>query len=143
MEVSPPQFSYLCNLLKKKTGVVIDESKQYLVVARLLPIVRQRKLPSLDTLIDRIQTASGSPLENDILNAMMTHETSFFRDTSPFDTLKSILPDFVKKRAATKQLTIWSAACSTGQEPYSIALLLNEHFGNLLASWKILSLIHI
>ena len=137
MEVSPPQFSYLCNLLKKKTGVVIDESKQYLVVARLLPIVRQRKLPSLDTLIDRIQTASGSPLENDILNAMMTHETSFFRDTSPFDTLKSILPDFVKKRAATKQLTIWSAACSTGQEPYSIALLLNEHFGDLLASWKI------
>ena len=137
MQASPPQFSYLRSLLKKKTGVVIDESKQYLVVARLLPIVRQRKLPSLDTLIDRIQTTSGSPLENDVLNAMMTHETSFFRDKSPFETLKSIIPEFAKKRAATKQLTIWSAACSTGQEPYSIALLLNEHFGNLLASWKI------
>ena len=60
MQVSPPQFSYLRGLLKKKTGVVIDESKQYLVVARLLPIVRKRKLASLDTLIDRIRTAAGS-----------------------------------------------------------------------------------
>ena len=137
MQVSPPQFSYLRGLLKKKTGVIIDDSKQYLVVARLLPIVRQRKLPSLDTLIDRIQTANGSSLENDVLNAMMTHETSFFRDKTPFETLKSIIPDFVKKRAATKQLTIWSAACSTGQEPYSIAILLNEHFPDLLASWKV------
>ncbi|GAG33454.1 unnamed protein product, partial [marine sediment metagenome] len=117
--------------------MIIDESKQYLVVARLLPIVRQRKLPSLDTLIDRIQTVNGSPLENDVLNAMMTHETSFFRDKTPFETLKSIIPDFVKKRAATKQLTIWSAACSTGQEPYSIAILLNEQFRDLLASWKV------
>ena len=96
MQVSPPQFSYLRGLLKKKTGVVIDESKQYLVVARLLPIVRQRKLASLDTLIDRIRTAAGSPLENDVMNAMMTHETSFFRDRTPFETLKSIIPDFLK-----------------------------------------------
>ena len=137
MQVSPPQFSYLRGLLKKKTGLIIDESKQYLVVARLLPIVRQRKLSSLDTLIDRIQTVNGSPLENDVLNAMMTHETSFFRDKTPFETLKSIIPDFVKKRAATKQLTIWSAACSTGQEPYSIAILLNEEFRDLLAPWKV------
>ena len=137
MQVSPPQFSYLRGLLKKKTGVVIDESKQYLVVARLLPIVRQRKLASLDTLIDRIRTAPGSPLENDVLNAMMTHETSFFRDKTPFETLKSIIPDFLKRRAGTQQLTIWSAACSTGQEPYSIAILLNEHFHDLLKSWKV------
>ena len=137
MQVSPPQFSYLRGLLKKKTGVVIDESKQYLVVARLLPIVRQRKLASLDTLIDRIRTAAGSQLENDVMNAMMTHETSFFRDKTPFETLKSIIPDFLKKRAGTQQLTIWSAACSTGQEPYSIAILLNEHFHDLLKSWKV------
>ena len=84
MQVSPPQFSYLRGLLKKKTGVVIDESKQYLVVARLLPIVRQRKLASLDTLIDRIRTAPGSPLENDVMNAMMTHETSFFQRQNAF-----------------------------------------------------------
>ena len=137
MQVSPPQFSYLRGLLKKKTGVVIDESKQYLVVARLLPIVRQRRLASLDTLIDRIRTAPGSPLEHDVMNAMMTHETSFFRDKTPFETLKSIIPDFLKKRAGTQQLTIWSAACSTGQEPYSIAILLNEHFHDLLKSWKV------
>ena len=137
MQVSPPQFSYLRGLLKKKTGVVIDESKQYLVIARLLPIVKQRKLPSLDTLIDRIRTAPGSPLENDVMNAMMTHETSFFRDKTPFETLKSIIPNFLRERVGTKQLTIWSAACSTGQEPYSIAILLNEHFHDLLSSWKV------
>ena len=104
MQVSPPQFSYLRGLLKKKTGVVIDESKQYLVVARLLPIVRQRKLPSLDTLIDRIRTAPGSPLENDVMNAMMTHETSFFRDKTPFETLKSIIPDFLKNELERSNL---------------------------------------
>lgn len=126
MQVSPPQFSYLRGLLKKKTGVVIDDSKHYLVVARLLPVVKQRKLPSLDTLIDRIRTAGDSGLERDVLNAMMTHETSFFRDRSPFETLKQLLPVYAQKRAAIKQLTIWSAACSTGQEPYSIALLLKD-----------------
>lgn len=137
MQVSPPQFAYLRGLLKKKTGVIIDDSKHYLVVARLLPIVKQRKLPSLDTLIDRIRTAGDSPLEQDVLNAMMTHETSFFRDRSPFETLKKLIPDYASKRSATKQLTIWSAACSTGQEPYSIALLLNEHFRDLVATWRI------
>lgn len=137
MQVSPPQFSFLRSLLKKKTGVVIDDSKHYLVVARLLPIVKQRKLPSLDTLIDRIRTAGDSRLEQDVLNAMMTHETSFFRDRSPFETLKKLTPEYVSKRAATKQLTIWSAACSTGQEPYSIALLLNEHFRDLVTTWRI------
>jgi len=137
MQVSPPQFSFLRGLLKKKTGVVIDDSKHYLVVARLLPVVKQRKLPSLDTLIDRIRTSGDSALERDVLNAMMTHETSFFRDRSPFETLKKLVPEYAAKRAVTKQLTIWSAACSTGQEPYSIALMLNEHFRDLVATWRI------
>lgn len=137
MQVSPPQFSFLRGLLQKKTGVIIDDSKQYLVVARLLPIVKDRKLPSLDTLIDRIRAASDSPLEKDVLNAMMTHETSFFRDKSPFETLKKIVADRSQNRQAARQLTIWSAACSTGQEPFSIAILLNEHFPDLVATWRI------
>jgi len=138
MKVGTPQFTFLCELLRKRTGVVIDISKEYLVVARLMPIVRQRVIPSLDTLIDRIRKGQDPSLERDVLSAMMTHETSFFRDKSPFETLRQqLIPALIKRRAAQRQLTIWSAACSTGQEPYSIAILLNEHFRDLLGSWQV------
>ena len=138
MKVGTPQFTFLCELLRKRTGVVIDISKEYLVVARLMPIVRQRAIPSLDTLIDRIRKGVDPTLERDVLSAMMTHETSFFRDKSPFETLRQkLLPELIERRAVQRQLTIWSAACSTGQEPYSIAILLNEHFRDLLGSWQI------
>jgi chemotaxis protein methyltransferase CheR len=137
MKVSPVQFAFLRDLLRRRTGVVIDDSKQYLVVARLLPIVRQRAIPSLDTLVDRIRKTGDKALEKDVLNAMMTHETSFFRDKSPYETLRQLVTEMIPKRSAHRQLVIWSAACSTGQEPYSIAMLLNEHFPDLVASWRI------
>ena len=137
MNVGQPQFAYLRDLLRKRTGVVIDGTKEYLVVARLMPIVRQRKIPSLDTLIDRVRGGLDPSLERDVLSAMMTHETSFFRDKSPFETLRQLLPDLLARRAAQRQLTLWSAACSTGQEPYSLAILLNEHFRDLLGSWRV------
>jgi chemotaxis protein methyltransferase CheR len=137
MKVSPVQFEFLRDLLRRRTGVVIDDSKQYLVVARLLPIARQRAIPSLDTLVDRIRKTGDKALEKDVLNAMMTHETSFFRDKSPYETLRQLVTEMIPKRSAHRQLAIWSAACSTGQEPYSIAMLLNEHFPDLVASWRI------
>ena len=138
MKVGSLQFTFLRDLLRKRTGVVIDASKEYLVVARLMPIVRQRKIASLDTLIDRMRKGLDPSLERDVLSAMMTHETSFFRDKSPFETLRTmLLPELITRRAAQKQLTLWSAACSTGQEPYSIAILLNEYFPDLLASWRV------
>jgi len=137
MKVSPAQVAFLRDLLRKRTGVVIDEAKHYLVVARLMPIVRHRAIPSLDTLIDRVKNGGDPTLERDVLNAMMTHETSFFRDKNPFETLRQIIAELVPRRAAHRQLVIWSAACSTGQEPFSIAMLLNEHFPELLATWRI------
>ncbi|MFM8494890.1 MAG: CheR family methyltransferase [Planctomycetia bacterium] len=137
MKVGPAQFAFLRDLLRRRTGVVIDESKQYLVVARLTPIVRQRAIPSLDTLVDRIRKTGDKALEKDVLNAMMTHETSFFRDKSPYETLRQLVTQMIPKRSAHRQLVIWSAACSTGQEPYSIAMLLNEHFPDLVATLRI------
>jgi len=137
VKVAAAQFAFLRDLLRKRTGVVIDDTKQYLVVARLLPIVRQRKIASIETLIDRVRAGSDPTLERDVLSAMMTHETSFFRDRKPFETLRGIVTDLVSRRAAERQLVIWSAACSTGQEPFSIAILLNEHFRDLLGSWKV------
>ncbi len=137
MKVGQPQFAFLRELLRRRTGVVIDDSKHYLVVARLTPIVRQRSIPSLDTLIDRLKSGVDPTLERDVLNAMMTHETSFFRDKSPFETLRQLLTELIERRAVHRQLVIWSAACSTGQEPFSIAMLLNEHFPDVLATWRI------
>jgi chemotaxis protein methyltransferase CheR len=137
MKVGQPQFAFLRELLRRRTGVVIDDSKHYLVVARLTPIVRQRSIPSLDTLIDRLKSGGDPTLERDVLNAMMTHETSFFRDKSPFETLRRLLVELFERRAVHRQLVIWSAACSTGQEPFSIAMLLNEHLPDLLATWRI------
>jgi chemotaxis protein methyltransferase CheR len=137
MKVGPLQFAFFRDLLRKRTGVVIDSAKEYLVVARLMPIVRQRKIPSLDTLIDRLRKGIDPSLERDVLSAMMTHETSFFRDKSPFETLRSLLPALIARRRPHKQLTFWSAACSTGQEPYSLAMLLNEHARDLLADWRV------
>ena len=109
MKVGPAQFAFLCDLLRRRTGVVIDGSKEYLVVARLMPIVRQRKLPGLDALLDRVRRGLDPALERDVLSAMMTHETSFFRDKSPFETLRTLIPELVQRRGVQKQLTIWSA----------------------------------
>lgn len=137
MQVAAAQFAFLRGLLRRRTGVCIDESKQYLVVARLLPIVRQRKIPSLDTLLDRVRLGVDPTLERDVLCAMMTHETSFFRDQAPFVALRQVIGEIAVRRAAERQLTIWSAACSSGQEPYSIAITLLEHFRDLVAGWRV------
>jgi chemotaxis protein methyltransferase CheR len=137
MKVADPQFDYLCGLLRRRTGVCIDQTKQYLVVARLMPIVKQRKIPSLETLIDRVRQGIDPSLEKDVLYAMMTHETSFFRDKAPFEALRQVIADLVPRRSAERQLTLWSAACSTGQEPYSMAMTLLEHFRDLVATWRI------
>ena len=137
MKVSPVQFAFLRDLLRRRTGVVIDDSKQYLVVARMLPIVRQRKIPSIETLLDRVRQGTDPSLERDVLSAMMTHETSFFRDQAPFEALRRLVAELAVRRAADKQLVIWSAACSTGQEPYSIAITLLEHFPDLAATWRV------
>ncbi|NBU41232.1 MAG: protein-glutamate O-methyltransferase CheR [Planctomycetia bacterium] len=137
IKVSPVQYDFLKSFLRAHTGNVIDDSKQYLVVARLMPIVKQRSIPSLDTLIDRLKAGGDTRLEADVLNAMMIHETSFFRDKTPFETLRTLLTELLPRRSAHKNLAIWSAACSTGQEPFSLAMLLNEHFPELVATWRI------
>jgi len=137
MNVSPQQFGFLCDFLKRRTGVMLDQTKAYLLEARLLPVLRQRNLPDLATLADRLRTGREAILEQDVLNAMMTHETSFFRDKSPFETLKLLIPPLVKQRAVSRHLVLWSAASSSGQEVYSLAMLLQEHFRDLLAGWKI------
>jgi chemotaxis protein methyltransferase CheR len=137
LKVNPQQLAFLSTFLKRRSGVVIDASKAYLVEARLLPVMRQRGLADFEILVERVRSARDPGLEQDVLNAMMTHETSFFRDRSPFETVKRLLPDLLKRRAVARHLVLWSAAASSGQEAYSLAMLLNEHFREALAGWSV------
>lgn len=114
---------------------MLDQTKQYLIEARLMPIVREEKLGTLNDLCLRLQRSENTVLNRQVVEAMTTNETMFFRDVTVFERLKAdVLPGIVEKRKASRTLNIWSAAASTGQEAYSLAMLLTE-MG--LAGWKI------
>jgi chemotaxis protein methyltransferase CheR len=130
-------FDYICRLLKERSAIVLDSGKQYLVESRLTPLARKLQLNSLEALIGRLRTSAPNGLHNQVIEALVTTETSFFRDHNPFEALrKVVLPDLIQRRKNERRLNIWCGASSTGQEPYSLALLLRENFPEL-ASWNI------
>ncbi|RME62781.1 MAG: protein-glutamate O-methyltransferase CheR [Alphaproteobacteria bacterium] len=133
----PQDFELLARLLKERSGLVVSPEKVYLLESRLAPVARRFHLDSLDKLADELRYRPTESLLRDVTEAMTTNESFFFRDTTPFDLLqKQILPMLVNRRAAQKRIRIWCAACSTGQEPYSIAMLLNEQKAKW-AGWQI------
>ena len=130
-------FDYIAALLKDRSGLIITPDKTYLLDARLMPIARAQKLASLEQLIGEMRSMKSETLINAVVDAMTTNETSFFRDRHPFNAMKKdILPGLIQQRAAQKHLRIWSAACSTGQEAYSLSMMLRDEFP-MLASWRI------
>ncbi len=130
-------FSIYEGLLKSRSGIIITKEKEYLLEARLLPIAKKAECSNLAELANKIKTSLDGDLAKSIIEAMTTNETSFFRDTRPFDNLRDvIMPYFVKSRATTKRLRIWSAACSSGQEAYSISMILKEMEAKL-SGWTI------
>jgi chemotaxis protein methyltransferase CheR len=130
-------YDALCAYLKKSSGLVLDRDKKYLVDSRLMPIVQREKLSGLPELVSILERGSSPSLAKEVVQAMTINETYFFRDKMPFDVLRDgILPRIMKAKGADKSLRIWSAACSTGQEPYSIAMLLAE-MKLKLAGWRI------
>lgn len=129
------EFDYVCRLVRERSGIVLD-GKEYLVDARLTPVVRQRQLGSISELVGRLRSAPDNGLAAQVVEAMVTTETSFFRDVHPFETLRTaVLPELIRTRPERK-LRVWFAACSTGQEPYSFALLVRERFPEL-AGWSL------
>lgn len=135
--LSQQQFSELSNLLKNETAVVLETGKEYLVESRLLTLMREEGYGTLSDLIDTVLRKTHPELNRKVLLALTTNETSFFRDLGPFDLLKTtLLPELLKNRAANKALSIWCAACSTGQEPYSLAIMLKDSFPEL-DSWNV------
>lgn len=130
-------FDYLRSLLHQRSAMALGAEKGYLVESRLLPLARREGLDSVAALVARLRAAPHNGLHQQVVEAMTINETSFFRDALPFEALRQVvLPETIRRQAAQRCLRIWSAACSTGQEPYSIALLLREHFPQL-AGWDV------
>jgi chemotaxis protein methyltransferase CheR len=130
-------FEFICQILRERSGLVLTSDKAYLLESRLLPVARKWKLASFDELVKSIRLRPDESMVRDVVEAMTTNESFFFRDTKPFDQFKQlILPTLLKNRAASKTIRIWSAACSSGQEAYSLAMILAEA-GAQLDGWKI------
>ncbi|NVN88823.1 MAG: protein-glutamate O-methyltransferase CheR [Rhodopseudomonas sp.] len=134
--MTPLDYDYLRKLLKERSGLDLSPDKQYLVESRLLPMARRLGLAGIPDLVQKMK-GGAEPITKDVIEAMTTNETFFFRDKVPFDHLREeILPALLQARAARRSLRIWSAACSTGQEPYSIAMCLKEA-GAALTGWRV------
>jgi chemotaxis protein methyltransferase CheR len=120
-------FTLLAKMVKDRSGLTLTREKAYLVESRLLPVARKWHLKTLDELAARLRAKQEQPLIRDIVEAMTTNESFFFRDIKPFDQFRQVvLPYLLQTRAATKTIKIWSAACSSGQEPYTLAMILRE-----------------
>jgi chemotaxis protein methyltransferase CheR len=134
--VTPPDYEYLRKLLKDQSGLDLSADKQYLIESRLAPLSRKSGLSGIPELVQKMKGGSPS-LVAQVVEAMTTNETFFFRDKVPFDHFRdTIMPELLQARAARKSIRIWCAAGSTGQEPYSLAMCLKEMAG-ALSGWRV------
>ena len=135
--MTPDDFTYLTTQIKSRSGIVLTPEKMYLVESRLLPIARKLGLADLGALIAALRRSDPPGLLANVVEAMTTNESLFFRDVRPFDQFKHlVLPKLLESRTAGRQIRIWSAACSSGQEPYSLAMMLAEE-GARLSGWNV------
>jgi chemotaxis protein methyltransferase CheR len=131
------EFSYLCELVKTSTAISLDSQREYLMDARLATVAQREGFASVSELLNRVRAGGSTQLQWKVVEAMTTNETSFFRDIKPFEALRQVvIPTLMKAREAERKLSIWCAACSSGQEPYTIAMMLREHFSEL-QNWKV------
>jgi chemotaxis protein methyltransferase CheR len=127
MTLTAQEFAYISGLVRRDAAIVLDTGKEYLVEARLLPLARQSGLPTVSEFVSRAQRRPEPDLHRKIVDALTTNETSWYRDAEPFTALaNTIVPDLTTSRAAGRNLRVWSAACSSGQEPYTISMVLQD-----------------
>ena len=127
MTLAATSFDWVRQLVHRESAIVLSPGKEYLVEARLLPIARSMGLPDVGQLVDSVRTRPSPESTRRIVEALTTNETSWFRDGDPFTALAStVLPSLLGARNPAERLQIWSAACSSGQEPYTIAMLLED-----------------
>jgi chemotaxis protein methyltransferase CheR len=137
MSLSRASFDFVRAVLRQRSAHHLEDDKDYLVETRLLPVARRHGFSSVEELVLRLRSRSNERLLGELVEAMTINETYFFRDEAPFEVLRQkVLQELVQKRADVRVLNIWSAACSSGQEPYSVALLLHHYFPDL-AGWDV------
>ena len=135
--MTPQDFDYLRKMLRERSGLVLSAEKQYLAESRLLPVARKNGLSNLTELVAKLKAPVGAPLGVEVIEAMTTNESFFFRDKVPFEHFRAvIMPALMEARAREKRIRIWCAAAATGQEPYSLAMSL-KGIGPALAGWRI------
>ena len=135
--MTPHDYDYLRRLLKTRSGLVLSSEKHYLVESRLLPVARRAGLFNLTSLVAKLHGPDSESLIVEVVEAMTTNESFFFRDKIPFDHFReTIMPTLLTARAASRRIRIWCAAAATGQEPYSLAIALKE-MGKDLRGWRI------
>ncbi len=134
--MTPVEYDFLCKLLKERSGLVLTAEKEYLVENRLLPVARRAGCATLTELIQRLKAPASDALKVEVTEAMMINESFFFRDKNPFDQFRdTVMPELIAKRSARRRIRVWSAAASTGQEPYSLAMTIDSF--SKLAGWQI------
>jgi chemotaxis protein methyltransferase CheR len=134
--VTPADYDFLRRLLKERSGLILGDDKQYLVESRLLPVSRRAGVAGLKGLMEKIRLPVNEALIVEVIEAMATNESLFFRDKIPFDHFQeTIMPALLASRAQQRRIRIWCAAASTGQEPYSLAMVLKE-MRSQLAGWR-------
>ena len=134
--MTPFDYDFLRKILKDRSGLILSGDKDYLVESRLLPIARRKGLKHLSELVAQLKAPGAEPLIIEVVEAMTTNESFFYRDKIPFDQFREwMLPTLIKARADRRSIRIWCAAASTGQEPYSLAMIIKE-MGTQLAGWR-------
>ncbi|MGC3991567.1 MAG: protein-glutamate O-methyltransferase CheR [Chthoniobacteraceae bacterium] len=132
-------FDYICKMVYDHSGIALGADKHYLVQLRIAPLAKAAGHSNIDAFVGALQRGPVNGHRTSIVEAMTTNETSFFRDLSPFEALRQhLLPELVKKRG-TQPIRIWCGACSTGQEPYSIAMIIHQHFRQLVGRVQIVA----
>jgi chemotaxis protein methyltransferase CheR len=127
VSLTTADFEYIREVVRRHSAIVLDPGKEYLVESRLVPLARKEGEPSIAGLVAKMRTERTGALTGRVVDAMTTNETSFFRDGHPFEAMqRRVLPELLRARAAERRLSIWCGASSSGQEPYSLAMLLKE-----------------
>jgi chemotaxis protein methyltransferase CheR len=131
-------FEYLRELMHLRAAIVLEPGKEYLALSRLEPVARDHGLATVSELVAKLRTRElTSAWHDQVVDALTTNETTFFRDFNPWESLRMrVLPDLLARKERTRTLAIWSAGCSSGQEPYSIAMSIREHFPEL-STWQL------
>lgn len=138
MSLSAADLAYVRQVVRERSAIVLDDTKAYLVESRLAPIARRTGSGDLGELIARMRGDHSGQLRDVIVDAMTTNETSFFRDPGVWQALeRALLPALIERRSPQQTLTFWCGAASSGQEPYSLAMLLVESFPEVVRDWNV------